>query len=187
MITFTQAIILGLLQGISELFPISSLGHSVILPTLVGWNINQNDPFFLDFLVATHFATALVLFFFFRKDWMRIIKGILISFKEREIRTPDAKLGWLLVVGSIPAGILGVLLEDALRSFFASARSAALFLMINGIILFGAEMLRRKRKEQASLGQSDERISKLSYVQSLKGGAAQSIALIPVFPEPELP
>src|SRR5579872_1648329 len=107
MISVTQAIILGLLQGLAELFPISSLGHSVILPRLLGWNIHQNDSFFLTFLVATHFATALVLFVFFWRDWKEIILGIFRSLKEREIKETDtyAKLGWLLVIGTIPAGI----------------------------------------------------------------------------------
>src|SRR5437868_15238542 len=111
MLTYFQAIILGLLQGVSELFPISSLGHSVIFPHLVGWRINQKDPFFLTFLVATHVATAIVLFVFFWKDWMRILKGFFRSLKEREIKDsdPDVKLAWLLIVGTIPAGVLGLL------------------------------------------------------------------------------
>ncbi len=113
---------LGLLQGVSELFPVSSLGHSVILPRLVGWHIHQNDKFFITFLVATHLATALVLLFFFRRDWVRIVKGIGRSLRDRGIAPDDAdaKLGWLLVVGTIPAGIIGLLLEHKLRSVFAS-------------------------------------------------------------------
>ena len=106
LITYPQAIILGLLQGVSELFPVSSLGHSVILPSLLGWNIHQNDKYFLTFLVATHLATAIVLFIFFWRDWMRIFKGLGRSLRDREISDddPDARLGWLLVVGTIPAG-----------------------------------------------------------------------------------
>lgn len=179
----TQAIILGLLQGLSELFPVSSLGHSVILPQLLGWNIYQNDPFFLDFLVGTHFATALVLFIFFRKDWQLIMEGILRSLKEREINSEDnyAKLGWLLVVGTIPAGILGLLFEESLRSFFASAQSAAFFLILNGLILLLAEYLRKKSKQPSTLEGSDKRLSKLSWANSLKIGSAQAIALIPGF------
>ncbi len=177
MITPVQAIILGLLQGISELFPISSLGHSVILPRLLGWNIHQNDPFFLDFLVATHFATATVLFFFFRKEWVKIIAGIFRSLKEREIKSTDtdAKLGWLLIVGTIPAGILGLLFEDALRGFFASATSAAAFLFLNGLLLFAGEVLRRKSQE------TDGKIAQLSFFQTAKVGTLQAIALIPGF------
>ena len=118
MIGYGQAIILGLLQGFSELFPISSLGHSVILPRLLGWDIHQNDSFFITFLVATHLATALVLLGFFWKDWVRIVKGIGRSLRDRQIAPDDAdaKLGWLLVVGTIPAGVLGLLLEHPLRT-----------------------------------------------------------------------
>ena len=89
-ISYFQAAILGLLQGVSELFPVSSLGHSVILPRLVGWNIHQNDKFFITFLVATHLATAIVLFFFFRSDWMRIFRGLGRSLRDREIGPDDA-------------------------------------------------------------------------------------------------
>src|SRR5581483_8988195 len=113
LITYWQALVLGLLQGVSELFPISSLGHSVILPSLLGWDIHQNDPYFLTFLVATHLATALVLLGFFWRDWVRIVRGIGRSLRDRAIGADDAdaKLGWLLVVGTIPAGILGLALE----------------------------------------------------------------------------
>ena len=137
---------LGLLQGVSELFPVSSLGHSVILPRLVGWHIHQNDKFFITFLVATHLATAIVLLLFFWRDWVRILKGIGRSLRDRGIAPDDAdaKLGWLLVVGTIPAGILGLLLQDKLRSVFASAQSAAIFLFLNGFLLYGAELLRRR-------------------------------------------
>src|SRR5205085_6209338 len=101
LISYGQAVALGLLQGVSELFPVSSLGHSVILPRLVGWNIHQNDAYFVTFLVATHVATALVLLGFFWHDWMRILKGIGRSLRDRAIgaEDADAKLGWLLVVG----------------------------------------------------------------------------------------
>ena len=118
LITYAQAIVLGLLQGVSELFPISSLGHSVILPKLLGWDIHQNDPYFITFLVATHLATALVLLAFFWRDWVRIVKGMGRSLRDRGIAPDDhdAKLGWLLVVGTIPAGLLGLLLEHALRT-----------------------------------------------------------------------
>ena len=89
-ITYLQAIVLGLLQGVTELFPISSLGHSVILPQLFGWDIHQNDDYFITFLVATHLATATVLFLFFWKDWMRILRGIGRSLRDRGIAADDA-------------------------------------------------------------------------------------------------
>src|SRR5919108_515719 len=146
LISYFQAIVLGLLQGFSELFPISSLGHSVVLPGLFGWDIHQNDNFFLAFLVATHLATALVLLGFFWRDWVRIVGGIVRSLRLREVapHDTDAKLGWLLVVGTIPAGLLGLLLEHPLRKVFASPQSAAAFLFLNGVMLFAAEALRRR-------------------------------------------
>src|SRR5579863_2545241 len=113
MLNDVQSLVLGLLQGVTELFPVSSLGHSVIVPTLLGWQINQNDPAFVTFIVVTHLATALVLFGYFFNDWVLIIGGILRSLSIREIRLDDtyARLGWLLVVSSIPVGILGILFE----------------------------------------------------------------------------
>ena len=185
-ISYAQAIILGLLQGFSELFPISSLGHSVILPQLVGWDIHQNDAYFITFLIATHLATAIVLFLFFLEDWLRIFAGMWRSLVEREVApdNTDGRLGWLLVVGTIPAGILGLLLQDALRSVFASAQSAAFFLMLNGVLLYGAERLRRRApiKETSDAQASDHRIAATtSWRDALGIGAAQAIALIPGF------
>ena len=181
-ITYFQAIVLGLLQGVTELFPISSLGHSVILPSLFGWNIHQNDAYFLTFLVATHLATAIVLFVFFWRDWVRIFRGIGRSLRDRGIAPDDtdAKLGWLLVVGTIPAGLLGLLLEHPLRGLFASPASAAFFLMLNGVMLFGAEALRRRAPQTDS--DDDTRIARqVSFPGSFLVGAAQSLALIPGF------
>jgi undecaprenyl-diphosphatase len=183
MLTYFQAIVIGLLQGISELFPISSLGHSVILPKLLGWNLNQGQPFFLTFLVATHLATAIVLFLFFWKDWVKILKGMGRSLAKRQIKHDDsyAKLGWLLVVGTIPAGILGLLLQDKIQALFASAQLAAFFLMLNGILLYGAELLRKKApRDQISSG-SDTRLAKLTWTQGFKVGLSQIIALLPGF------
>src|ERR1700759_5457350 len=148
-ISYLQALILGLTQGIAEPFPISSLGHGVIIPSLFGWNIHQNDDYFLAFLVATHCATAIVLFFYFFADWMRIFKGLGRSIRDRGIceGDDDARLGWLLVIGTIPAGILGLALQHPLRTLFASPETAALFLVLNGILLLGFERLRRRAPE----------------------------------------
>ena len=182
LITYGQAVALGLLQGVSELFPVSSLGQSVILPRLVGWNIHQNDPYFITFLVATHLATALVLLGFFWRDWVRIVKGLGRSIRDRGIAPDDtdAKLGWLLVVGTIPAGILGLALEHKLRSIFASPTSAAIFLMCNGVLLFGAELLRRRAPRTEK--DDDTRIAKqVGWPSAFVIGAAQAIALIPGF------
>jgi undecaprenyl-diphosphatase len=181
-ITYAQAIILGVIQGVTELFPISSLGHSVVLPQLLGWDIHQNDDYFITFLVATHLATAIVLFFFFLADWMRILRGLGRSLRDRGIGEDDAdaELGWLLVVATIPAGILGLLLEHKLRGVFASAQSAAFFLILNGLMLFGAEALRRRAPQTAD--DDDTRIARqVGFPQAFFVGAAQALALIPGF------
>ncbi len=181
MLSIFQAIIIGLVQGLTELFPISSLGHSVIIPKLLGWNIHQNDPYFLAFLVATHLATAVVLFLFFWRDWLRIIRGLGRSLSSRRIDPADvhAKLGWLLVVGTVPAGILGLLLDQSLRRLFASAQIAAGFLIVNGLILFAAEKLRRSKPVHKSQVSSDQKLAKLSWWQAIGIGTIQSAALIP--------
>jgi len=181
-ISYFQGAMLGLLQGVSELFPVSSLGHSVILPKLVGWNIHQKDPYFLTFLVATHLATAIVLLGFFRRDWWRILKGLGRSLRDREIAPgdADAKLGWLLVVGTIPAGILGLTLQDKLRNLFGSPQYAAIFLALNGLLLYGAELLRRRAPVTDS--DDDTRIARtVGWRDSVLVGSAQAIALIPGF------
>jgi undecaprenyl-diphosphatase len=181
-ISYFQGAMLGLLQGVSELFPVSSLGHSVILPRLVGWHIHQNDKFFITFLIATHLATAIVLLLFFWRDWVRIVKGLGRSLRDRGIAPydTDAKLGWLLVVGTIPAGILGILLQDKLRSVFASAQSAAIFLCLNGLLLYGAELLRRRAPQTSD--DDDTRIARqVGWRDASVVGALQALALIPGF------
>lgn len=182
-ISYFQAIVLGLVQGVSELFPISSLGHAVVLPHLFGWNIHQNQKYFLAFLVAVHLATAIVLLLFFWQDWVRVVKGIGRSLRDRQIAPGDrdAKLGWLLVVGTIPAGILGLALESALRKVFASPTSAAIFIFVNGLLLFGAEALRRRAPGAPETERDeDNRISdRVGWGQSAGVGAAQALALIP--------
>ncbi len=183
MISYWQAVVLGLLQGVSELFPVSSLGHSVILPKLVGWNIHQNDSYFITFLVGTHFATALVLLGFFWHDWVRIVKGLGRSLRDRQIAEDDkdAKLAWLLVVGTIPAGILGLLLEHKLRHVFASPKSAAIFLMLNGFLLYGAELLRRRAPIEEKGDPDDRIVKRVGWKEAVGVGTAQALALIPGF------
>ena len=181
-ISYFQAVVLGLTQGIAEPFPISSLGHGVILPRLAGWHIHQNDKFFLTFLVATHLATALVLLALFIKDWERIAKGLWRSLALREIREDDvdARLGWLLVAGTIPVGIIGLLLEHPLRKLFASPQTAAAFLVVNGVALLLFERLRRRAPQPGDyLGDTDERLARLSWRQAIAVGTSQAAALIP--------
>jgi undecaprenyl-diphosphatase len=181
-ISYFQGAVLGALQGIAEPFPISSLGHGVMLPRLLGWNIHQNDDYFLAFLVATHVATAAVLLVLFLDDWKRIVRGLGRSLRDREIKPEDtdARLGWLLVVGTIPAGALGLLLEHPLRSLFASPASAAAFLVVNGVLLLTFERLRRRPPRPGDyLGDSDARIAKLSWRQAVGIGTGQAAALVP--------
>jgi undecaprenyl-diphosphatase len=181
-ISVFQAVVIGLIQGITELFPISSLGHSVIVPRLFGWNLNRDAPYYLTFLVATHAATAIVLLLFFWKDWLEVAKGLARSLAARNIEAGDtyAKLGWLLVVGTVPAGILGLLLEQTLRKAFASAQIAAGFLVLNGAILFTAERLRKRREsEQRTAKQSDNQLARLKWSHAIGIGMAQSAALMP--------
>lgn len=185
MISYLQAAILGLVQGLTEPFPVSSLGHGVILPRVLGWDIHQNDDAFLAFLVATHLATALVLLGFFWSDWRRIVAGVARSLRDRELASddPDARLGWLLIVGTIPVGIIGLLAEKSLRSVFASPASAAVFLTLNGVMLLGAERLRRNapHPESGSDIDADRRLSQISWRQAALIGTSQSIGLIPGF------
>jgi undecaprenyl-diphosphatase len=150
-ITYFQAIVIGLLQGVTELFPVSSLGHSVLLPALLGWHQvvasqSAQESFYLAFLVGLHVATALALLWFYRDQWARIVAGLLRSLRSRRIETADERLGWLLVVATIPAGLVGVAFEHALRVLFAKPLAAAVFLTCNGAILLAGERLRLRRQ-----------------------------------------
>jgi undecaprenyl-diphosphatase len=193
-ISYFQAIVIGLLQGITELFPISSLGHAVILPKLLGWHLNQKQPYFLAFLVATHLATAIVLFLFFFREWMRILRGVGRSLRGREIAADDAdaRLGWLLIVGTIPAGIIGLLFEHPLRTLFASPKAASAFLAVNGLLLLAAERLRRRAPgaeerarelerapETATSERAEKRLATLGFREAIGVGTAQAAALFP--------
>jgi undecaprenyl-diphosphatase len=194
LISYFQAIVIGLLQGVTELFPISSLGHAVILPKLVGWDLNQDKPYFLAFLVATHLATAIVLFLFFLPEWVRILRGLGRSIRERQIAPgdADARLAWLLVVGTIPAGLIGLLFEHALRTLFASPTAAAAFLVVNGLLLFAAEYLRRRAPgaderarnlerldETATSREAEKRLATVGFREAVGVGTAQAAALFP--------
>lgn len=177
-----QAIILGLLQGVTELFPISSLGHSIILPALFGWDIQRDNPYFLDFLIATHLATALVLLAFYWRDWLKIFKGLFRSVTAKRLNRRDtySKLGWLLIAATVPAGIIGLVFEQPLRELFKSAQVASFFLIVNGVVLLMAERLRRRNPDGLDIDRTaDEQIVKLSIKQSIAIGIAQSAALIP--------
>src|SRR5580658_3081762 len=143
-LSYFQAIVLGALQGVSELFPISSLGHTVLFPTLFGWNKlvdaqSQNESFWLALVVLLHVGSALGLLAYFWRDWVAIVKAFFRTLPKRRIETPTERLAWLIVVASIPAGILGLAREHELRTLTAKPEVAAIFLMVNGCLLFAAE------------------------------------------------
>jgi undecaprenyl-diphosphatase len=182
-VSLAQAIVLGVVQGVTELFPISSLGHSVLLPGLLGWDVSQDANGFLTFLVATHCATALVLLVLYWSDWRRIFVGLARSVRARTgVPDPDARLGWLLIVGTVPAGLVGLATERRIREFFVSPRSAALCLIANGVLLFAAERLRRSAPRAPTVADPDRRIAAaLSVWQALRVGLLQIVALVPGF------
>lgn len=167
-----QAFWLALLQGATEILPVSSLGHGVILPSLVGWNINQDSPTFLPFFVVLHLGTATALFVFFWREWLTIIRGFFRSLAERSIKGNDeGKLAWLVIFGTIPAALIGVVFEKALSANFARPLLAAVFLVFNGLILIFGERLRRRRVKSG--------VTQLSFWQAIAVGTSQVLALIP--------
>ena len=190
MLTFFQAIVLGVLQGVTELFPVSSLGHSVILPQILGWSDvvaaqSAAESYFLAFLVGLHVATALALLFFYRSTWARIVRGLGTTLRTRRIETPDQRLGWLLVVATVPAGIVGLLLEHTLRVVFAHPLAAACFLVANGLILLFGEWVRRRAEVRRvvaahqTTAAGDRRLDTLEFREAGGIGVAQVFALLP--------
>jgi undecaprenyl-diphosphatase len=189
MISYFQAIIMGLLQGVTELFPVSSLGHSVIFPSLFGWHDLARaqaapESFFLAFLVALHVGTALALVGVFWKDWVRIVSAFFRSIAKRKVETSDERLAWLLVIATIPAGILGILLEHELRVVFAKPLAASIFLIVNGGILATGERLRRRAEVRAvavkhGLNPDDQsrRLDTMEFKEAGVIGVAQTGAL----------
>jgi undecaprenyl-diphosphatase len=184
-LTFFRAIVIGLFQGVTELFPVSSLGHSVLIPALVGWDdiVKQQstESPYLAFLVALHVGTALALLVYFRRDWVKIVGGLLDSARQRRVTTPDARLGMLLIVATIPAGITGLVFEHELRTLFAKPTAAAIFLTINGAILLVGERLRRRVAAGAGYGGDGfvggRSIDSLSYGEAVFIGVTQIGAL----------
>jgi undecaprenyl-diphosphatase len=156
-ITFFQAITIGVMQGVTELFPVSSLGHSVLVPALIGgsWKslVTQQDQAhspYLTFVVALHVATALALLLFFWRDWVRIIGGFVSSLRYRRLETVHERMAWLIIIATIPAGVIGLALEREFRKLFAKPEAAAIFLTANAVILFTGEYLRRRSVTQAA-------------------------------------
>jgi undecaprenyl-diphosphatase len=153
-LTWFQAVVLGSLQGVTELFPISSLGHTILFPTLFGWTglvkaQSRPESFWLALVVMLHVGSALGLLIYFWRDWVAIIRAFFTSLWRRRIETPTEKVAWLIVLASIPTGVIGLALEHPLRVLFAKPTAAAVFLMVNGVILLGAERLRRRAPVRA--------------------------------------
>jgi len=168
-LTFWQTLFLALLQGVTELFPISSLGHTVILPGLLGWGDLVRDKHFLPLIVALHLGTSIALVIYFWRDWWKVLLTLANSIKK----------GWLIILGCIPAGLLGVFLKDPLEALFASPPIASAFLIVNGIILFLGEILRRRGSLAAQKPGISRPLADLSWKDALLIGLAQSLALIP--------
>jgi len=155
-LTYPEAIVVGLFQGISELFPVSSLGHSVLIPALIGgrWardlNVSTPESPYLAFIVGLHVATALALIAYFWRDWLRILSGLATSLRDRQVRTADQRLAWLIILATIPVGIAGLLLEHVFRTVLGKPIPAAIFLTVNGVILYAGERMRRRAPAQAA-------------------------------------
>jgi undecaprenyl-diphosphatase len=172
--SLVEALLLAILQGVTELFPISSLGHTVVIPALVGWNIDQQAATFLPFVVMLHLGTAAALLAFFWREWRSIISALVRSAIRGQLtEDPEEHVAWMVVVGTIPAAVLGFLYEKQLKVLFAAPVIAAIFLVVNGIVLFVGERARRRRAATAST------IAVLSWREALIVGFAQCGALIP--------
>jgi len=182
-ITFFQAIIIGILQGFTELFPISSLGHAILIPSLLGWESVYNGSsvgasFYVSFAVLIHLATTAALLVFYREEWIRIIKGFISSIKNRRIQNPHEKLAWFLVITTIPAGLIGLIFGQMLEPQFAKPMSAAIFLTINGLILLLGDHLHRHRKRiDFSLETTAKNTANLDFKHAGIIGTSQVLAL----------
>jgi undecaprenyl-diphosphatase len=188
-ISMFQAVVLGVLQGLSELFPVSSLGHTVLFPTLFGWHSvvaaqSQTTSFWLAFVVMLHVGSAVGLLIYFWRDWVAIIAAWFHTLVTRRIETPTERLAWLIVVATIPAGVIGIVFENPLRLALSKPTAAAFFLILNGIILLSAERLRRRTEvrvlaaREGAKEDGGRKLETLDYKEALTIGVAQSSALI---------
>jgi undecaprenyl-diphosphatase len=188
-ITYFQAIVLGVLQGVTELFPISSLGHTVLFPTLFGWNElvaaqSESESFWLAFVVMLHVGSALGLLYFYRRDWVEIVGAFFHTLTTRRADTANERLAWLIIFASIPAGIIGLALEHQLRELTAKPEVAAAFLMLNGLVLFAAERFRRRAQvrelavREGAKPDGGRELETMEYREAFVIGAAQSTALV---------
>jgi undecaprenyl-diphosphatase len=206
-VTYLEAIVVGALQGVSELFPVSSLGHSVLLPAWVGgkWaqdlSLGEGSPY-LAVLVAMHVATALALVIFFWRDWVRVLRGLWTSIRDREVVDADQRLAWLLVLACIPVALAGVLLDHVMQEYLGKPIPTAIFLTLNGAVLLAVERFGRAKQKVPAVAMaeqtidfsaevtmpmraisteeaSDRRLSKLTVKEAMLIGGAQIFALFP--------
>jgi undecaprenyl-diphosphatase len=194
LITTFQAIVLGALQGITELFPISSLGHTVLFPHLFGWNNivawqSRPESPWLAFIVMLHVGSAVGLLIYFWRTWVELVVAFFVSLarmirlRRWAVETQAERLAWLIVVSSIPTGILGLALEHQARTATAKPLIAAIFLVVNGFILLGAERLRRRAEVRAlarreGRGEEGRELTSLSYGEAGGLGVVQAAGLI---------
>ncbi|MDE2029670.1 MAG: undecaprenyl-diphosphate phosphatase [Alphaproteobacteria bacterium] len=164
-----QALVIAVLQGATELFPVSSLGHAVILPHLLGWTVNQKAPDFLPFLVVLHLGTATALLLYFWRDWWGFAKAVFGHGDGDAVRR-ERKIFWLICAATVPAAVIGFTLEHKLRGFFGAPQLAAVFLIVNGFILFVGEKIKHAGRKS---------LDEVGVVAALVIGACQALALIP--------
>jgi undecaprenyl-diphosphatase len=162
-LTYAEAVVVGLIQGVTELFPVSSLGHNVLLPAIVGgsWaedlNVAAPESPYLAFVVGLHVATAIGIMVYFWRDWVRIVRGFYTSVRHFRVQTVDEKLCWFLILATIPVGLVGLIFEHEFRVLFAKPIRAAIFLVVNGLILYAGERFRSQRSKQADADQAARR------------------------------
>ncbi|GAC1299567.1 MAG: undecaprenyl-diphosphate phosphatase [Vulcanimicrobiaceae bacterium] len=174
--TWLQAMLLAILQGFSELFPISSLGHTVLIPALLHWKIDRSDPTFLAFVVALHLGTAIALIVFYWHDWVRIVRAFVASVVRGKLSSDvDERIAWLLIVGTIPVALLGVFLERPVRQLFGSSALVAGFLILNAFIMFAGESLRARGTRENNA----RPLAGMPWTDGAKVGFAQGAALFP--------
>lgn len=194
-LSYVEALVVGAFQGVTELFPVSSLGHSVLVPALLGgrWaedlSVSAPQSPYLAFIVGLHVATAAALLVFFWRDWLRVLAGFVSSARHRRIQTPDERLAWLLVAATIPVGLAGLALEQLFRTTLGKPIPAAAFLLLNGIVLYAGEVLRRRvapapdqapDEEPEHGGEAvDRRLAELPLGRGVLIGSAQILALLP--------
>ncbi len=184
-LSWLESGVIGALQGVSELFPVSSLGHSVLVPAIVGgsWSrdldVRATESPYLAFIVGLHVATAIALIVYFRRDWALLLRGLWTSVRYRRVQLPEERLIWLLILATIPVGVAGIALEHTFRTVLATPTLTACFLILNGVLLEGSQRLQRRRPASLPDGEVDAALSQRRVGPAVAVGAAQIAALAP--------